>query len=129
PSRTTRSIREYRSCRPIWDMVARCAFAQLGYSAVTLAAVVALMAVVYVAPPLLTLSGPPLARAFGAAAWLAMSLAFLPILRSYRCPAWVAPLLPAIALFYTAATVASAVQFWRGRGGRWKGRFQAAAAS
>jgi hypothetical protein len=54
-----------------------------------------------------------------------MSLAFLPILRLYRCPAVLAPLLPAIALFYTAATVGSAILFWRGRGGSWKGRFQA----
>jgi hypothetical protein len=58
-----------------------------------------------------------------------MSLAFLPILRSYRCPVFLALLLPAMALFYTAATVASAVMFWRGRGGEWKGRFQAARAS
>ena len=36
-------------------------------------------------------------------------------------------LLPVIAAFYMAATLGSAVQFWRGRGGAWKGRFQAAA--
>ena len=42
-------------------------------------------------------------------------------------PVALAPLLPAIALFYTAATVGSAIQFWRGRGGQWKGRYQAAA--
>jgi hypothetical protein len=81
------------------------------------------MLVMYLAPPLL-LSGATAGRALGAAAWLGMSLAFLPILRSYRCPALLAPLLPAIALFYTAATVASAILFWRG--GEWKGRFQAA---
>jgi len=123
----TSSIREYRSWRPIWDMIARCAFAQLGYSAVALVASVALMLVMYVAPPLLLLSGASAGRALGATAWLGMSLAFLPILRSYRCPAVLAPLLPGIALFYTAATVASAILFWRGRGGYWKGRFQAAA--
>ena len=123
------SIREYRSWRPIWDMIARSAFAQLGYSAPALVATVGLMMVIYLAPPLLLLSGPVWARGLGATAWLAMSLAFLPILRSYRCPAVLAPLLPAIALFYTAATVASAILFWRGRGGHWKGRFQAAAMS
>src|SRR6266851_1140390 len=53
----TRSIREYGSWRPIWDMIARCAFAQLGYSALALVAVVALMIVIYVMPPLLLLSG------------------------------------------------------------------------
>jgi hypothetical protein len=54
-----------------------------------------------------------------------MTLAFLPILQSYRCPYVVAPLLPAIAVFDPAATIASAVQCWRGRSGHWKGRYQA----
>src|SRR5712691_6423984 len=124
---TTESIREYRSWRPIWDMIVRCAFAQLNYSVSALVACVALMLVMYLAPPLLLLSDASTARVLGAAAWLGMSLAFLPILRLYRCPALLAPLLPGVALFYTAATVASAIHFWRGRGGEWKGRFQAAA--
>jgi hopene-associated glycosyltransferase HpnB len=125
----TSSVREYRSWRPIWDMIARCAFAQLGYSAVALVAMVALMIVIYVAPPLLLLSGSLWGALLGGAAWLAMSGAYLPMLRFYRCPAVLAPLLPAIALFYTAATVGSAIQFWRGRGGQWKGRYQAATSS
>ena len=126
----THSIREYRSWRPIWDMVARCAFAQLGFSPSALLATVATMAVIYLGPPVLLLAvGPSVAGALGAAAWLGMSGAFLPILRSYRCPAGLALLLPAIALFYTAATIASAVAYWRGRGGHWKGRFQAATAA
>ena len=33
--------------------------------------------------------------------------------------------LPAIAVFYAAATVGSAVNYWRGKGGQWKGRAQA----
>lgn len=126
----TCSIREYGSWRPIWDVIARCAFAQLGYSALALVGAVALMTIAYVAPPLLLLaaplvSGPSWGSLLGAAAWLGMSIAFVPILRLYRCPAVLAPLLPAIALFYIAATVASAVLFWRGRGGYWKGRFHA----
>jgi hopene-associated glycosyltransferase HpnB len=125
-ARDTCSIREYGSWRPIWDMIARCAFAQLRYSALALVGAVAAMAVVYLAPPLLLASGPSWGALFGAAAWAGMSLAFMPILRSYDCPAALALLLPAIALFYMAATVASAVSFWRGRGGHWKGRFQAA---
>ena len=122
----TISIREYRSWRPIWDMIARCAFAQLGYSAMALIGMVAALAVIFVMPPLLLLSGSPAATALGGGAWLAMGLAYVPILRVYRCPVVLAPLLPLIALFYTAATIGSAVQFWRGRGGRWKGRYQAA---
>jgi len=54
-----------------------------------------------------------------------MTIAFLPTLRAYDAPLPVALLLPFIALFYVAATVASAVLFWRGHGGYWKGRVQA----
>jgi hopene-associated glycosyltransferase HpnB len=122
----TLSIREYRSWRPIWDMIARCAFAQLGYSAAALIGMVVALILIFIAPPLLLLSGSALGIALGAAVWLAMSLAYVPMLRFYRCPFVLAPLLPLIALFYTAATIGSAVQFWRGRGGRWKGRYQAA---
>ena len=122
----TRSIRPYGGWRPIWDMIARCAFAQLGYSTVALVGMVVALTVIFVAPPLLLLSGSAVAMALGASAWLAMSVAYVPILRFYRCSLWLAPLLPLIALFYTAATIGSAVQFWRGRGGRWKGRYQAA---
>jgi hopene-associated glycosyltransferase HpnB len=123
----TRSVRPYGSWRPLWDMISRCAFAQINYSTGILLSVTVGMAVTYLAPPLLVLlSRETTAMVLGGAAWLAMTLSFLPTLRLYRCPALVAPLLPAIALFYTAATLASAVQFWRGRGGAWKGRYQAA---
>jgi hypothetical protein len=109
-------------------MIARCAFAQLGYSANALVLTVMAMAAIYLAPPLLVLSGDGGATMLGAAAWLAMSGAFEPVLRLYHCGVGLALLLPAMALFYTAATIASAVLFWRGRGGSWKGRFQATSA-
>jgi hopene-associated glycosyltransferase HpnB len=125
----TRSVRPYGSWRALWDMIARCAFAQLKYSTVILVALMAGMAVTYLVPPtLVLLSGQPLAMALGGLAWLAMAASFLPILKMYRCSPLVALLLPAIAAFYMAATLGSAVQFWRGRGGAWKGRFQAAPA-
>jgi hopene-associated glycosyltransferase HpnB len=120
----TRSVRPYGSWRPLWDMIARCAFAQINYSTGILVAAIVGMAVTYLAPPLLVLlSGETTAVVLGGVAWLAMTLSFLPILKIYRCPRLVAPLLPAIALFYMAATIFSAVQFWRGRGGAWKGRY------
>jgi hopene-associated glycosyltransferase HpnB len=124
----TVSIREYGSWRAIWEMIARCAFAQLGYSTPVLLGTVAGMALIYLAPPALLLLGSGAARLLGAAAWAGMSVAFMPVLRLYRVPLVLAPLLPAAALFYTAATIGSAIQYWRGRGGGWKGRFQAAAA-
>jgi hopene-associated glycosyltransferase HpnB len=128
PEGAARSLREYGSWRPIWDMIARCAFAQLGYSPPVLVATVVLMSIIYVAPPLLVTIGPLPARLFAAAAWAMMSLAYLPMVRGYGCSPLRAPLLPLAALFYTAATVGSAIQYWRGRGGRWKGRVQAARA-
>ncbi|MGH7095904.1 MAG: hypothetical protein ACREFB_20545, partial [Stellaceae bacterium] len=124
---TAESVRPYGGWRPLWDMIVRCAFAQLGFSAAMLAAATAMMALTYLAPLFLALGPVDLAaRALGIAAWLAMSAVFVPMLRLYACPIWLAPLLPLIAAFYMAATCASAVQFWRGRGGAWKGRFQAA---
>jgi hopene-associated glycosyltransferase HpnB len=125
----TRSVRPYGSWRPLWDMISRCAFAQLNYSPGILVALMAGMAITYLVPPLLVLlSGSKLAMALGGAAWLAMAASFVPMLRLYRCPPLLALLLPVIAAFYMAATLGSAVQFWRGRGGMWKGRFKAAAA-
>jgi hopene-associated glycosyltransferase HpnB len=125
----TRSVRAYGSWRVLWDMIARCAFAQLHYSTGILLALMLGMAVTYLAPPLLVLLAGHdnhLAMLLGGAAWLAMALSFLPILRLYRSPPLVALLLPVIALFYMTATIGSAIQFWRGRGGSWKGRYQAA---
>jgi hypothetical protein len=47
------------------------------------------------------------------------------MLRYYgRSPLW-APFLPLVALFYVGATFASAVRYWRGKGGQWKARVQA----
>jgi hopene-associated glycosyltransferase HpnB len=127
PVRHTTSIREYWSWRPIWDMVVRSAFAQLDYSPVMLALTILMLILTYLAPPLLVLSSEPAAISFGGVAWLGMSIAFLPTLWAYDAPRSIAVLLPLIALFYVAATVASAVLFWRGRGGYWKGRVQAPA--
>jgi hypothetical protein len=54
-----------------------------------------------------------------------MTLSFAPMLRFYRrSPLW-ALALPVIGGLYTAFTVQSAIDVWRGRGGVWKGRAQA----
>ena len=83
----------------------------------------------YLAPPLLAIFGSGLAQVLGAAAWLMMAISFQPMLRLYRCsPLW-GFALPAIAAIYTGFTLESAIQHWRGRGGAWKGRFQAAASA
>ena len=122
--RRTRSVREYVGFGEIRRMIARTAFTQLHHSSLLLAATLVGMALVYLAPPLLLASGRPVAAACGLTAWILMTVSYLPALRFYdRSPAW-APLLPLIALLYMGATVESAVRYWTGRGGLWKGRLQ-----
>ena len=43
---------------------------------------------------------------------------------STAAPLLWAPLLPLVALFYISATIDSAIAYWTGRGGFWKGRIQ-----
>jgi len=124
-TRSAHSIRAYGTAREIWSMIARTAFTQLRYSSLILAGTLAGLAVTYVVPPLLLIFAEGWPRWAGGLAWLGMAGAFLPTIRLYRLnPAWSATL-PAVALFYAAATFGSAVAYWRGRGGQWKGRAQA----
>jgi hypothetical protein len=60
----------------------------------------------------------------GIASGVLMTLAFLPTVRFYRQSRLWVLLLPFISLFYLGATISSAIQYWRGRGGAWKGRVQ-----
>ena len=84
------------------------------------------MGLVYLAGPLAVLGFPwhqdQAAATLGAGAWALSGFAYLPTLRLYDKPAWQAFALPFAALLYTAMTVTSAFDHWRGRGGRWKGR-------
>lgn len=120
----SRSIREYTTFAQIRAMISRTAFAQLRHSALLLLLTIIGMAVVYLAPPLLLISGKPLPAIFGLASWILMAIAYAPALKFYgRSVLW-APLLPAVALFYMSATLESAVAYWSGRGGVWKERVQ-----
>ncbi len=118
----TRSLRRYEGPGPIWRMIARTAYTQLGHSPALLVATVVGMLLVYLAPPALALLAHGPAAAVGAVAWLLMALAYLPMLRLYGlAPLW-ALALPLVALFYVGATINSARRFYGGRGGEWKGR-------
>jgi hypothetical protein len=121
-----RSIRPYQGLGGIWSMIARSAYAQLGYSPVMLTLAVAGMTILYLAPPLFLLTyplhGEPVTAALGGLAWLLMAVAMLPTLRLYRQPIGCSLLLPVAAFLYCAMTVDSALAHWRGRGGAWKGR-------
>lgn len=116
----TRSLRRYSTFSGIADMIARTAFTQLGHSTPMLAGTVAGMLLVYGVPPAMALTG----NAAAGAAWLLMSIAYVPMLRLYKQSILWAPALPLIAAFYTAATIHSAIRYWTGRGGHWKGRTQ-----
>ena len=119
------SARPYDRLDDIRRMVARSAYAQLGYSPLMLAGTILGMAITYLAAPVLAFAGSGLAQALGAAAFALMIVSYQPILRFYRCsPLW-GLALPAIALAYMAFTLDSAYQHVRGRGGLWKGRVQA----
>ncbi len=121
-SMLARSIRPYPGPADVWRMVARTAYVQLRYSPAMLLGTVLGMGLVWLAPLCCLLAGHGPARWVGAAAWAISTASFLPTLRRFRLsPAW-ALLLPGIALFYTLATIGSALDHHRGRGVVWKDR-------
>ena len=118
----TVSLRGYEGLSGLWKMIARSAYTQLHCSPLLLAGTVLAMGIGFLLPPAAALACHSLP---GWLAWAAMSVAFAPMLRFYRLPVILAPLLPLVAIFYLGATVDSARRHWQGRGGEWKGRVQA----
>jgi hopene-associated glycosyltransferase HpnB len=119
-----RSLRVYAGWGEIRSMISRTAFTQLRHSPLLLAATLISLVLTYVAPPALTLFAGWPAALPAAFAWALMTLLYWPTVRFYRLPAYWAVTLPAVALFYAAATLDSAVRYWSGAGGQWKGRVQ-----
>ena len=120
-----KSLRRYPALTHIRRMVVRSAFAQLRYSPFLLIGTIAGMITAYWLPPLCVFFAPRAVSASGAIAWTIMAVCFAPTLRLYGRAAVSGLALPAIAAIYMVFTLDSAVQHWRGRGGYWKGRFQA----
>ncbi len=121
------SMRAYPAFADFRRMVVRSAFAELRYSPLRLAAAIGGMALVYLAPPLFVVFSRGAPQIAGALAWVLMAIAIAPTLRLYRRPLAAGFALPAVAAAYTVFTLESALEYWRGRGGHWKGRFQAPA--
>jgi hopene-associated glycosyltransferase HpnB len=120
----SQSIRRYETFSHIEHMISRTAFNQLKHSSLLLLGTVAGMVVTYLVPPLLLFTRSRLTIFMGAAAWTALTVTYSTMVRYYRLnPAW-ALTLPLAALFYLGATIHSALNYWTGRGGDWKGRFQ-----
>jgi hopene-associated glycosyltransferase HpnB len=119
------SLRPYEHISDIRRMVARSAYAQLGYSPLLLLLTLAGLFVVYIAPVMGALFAMYYVQLAAYLAWAIMALMFQPILRFYRLsPLW-GLALPLIGTFYAAFTLDSAIQHWSGKGGMWKGRSQA----
>jgi hopene-associated glycosyltransferase HpnB len=119
-----RSERSYATFREIGSMISRTAFNQLNHSALLLLGTILGLVVMYLLPLAVLFSGRPVVVLLGAASWLLMAAAYLPMVRFYKLtPLW-SFALPFVAMFYAGATIHSAIQYWSGRGGYWKGRAQ-----
>jgi hopene-associated glycosyltransferase HpnB len=118
-----RSIRPYGSFAVIGRMISRNAFYQLRHSTWLLIGTILALALTFLAPPVLVFFGD-WAALFGGAAWLLMTVTFLPMVRFYGLSPFWGPMLPLIATFYGGATIHSAIQYWMGHGGEWKDRVQ-----
>jgi hopene-associated glycosyltransferase HpnB len=119
------SLRPYPNFADIEAMVVRSAYAELRYSPLRLVGALFGMALVYLAPPLVALFGEGLSRGAALAAYALMTLSYAPSVRFYGISLAYAFALPLVAACYTWFTLESALRHWRGRGGAWKGRFQA----
>jgi hopene-associated glycosyltransferase HpnB len=124
-TRLSVSLRSYGTFAEIRDLIARTAFTQLRYSTLLLVGTLLGMTLTYLAPVALTFVPDVTARVLGFMAWALMTASFVPTVRFYGLSVLWSLLLPVAALFYTYATWISAVRYWMGKGGQWKGRAQA----
>jgi hopene-associated glycosyltransferase HpnB len=116
------SIRRYPKVADLWRMISRTAFTQLRYSTALLILTMAALSIVWLVPPWEAILGSGWRLGCGLAACALAAASFMPTLTRYRCNKLWALALPLIALFYMAATAASAVNYWRGKGANWKNR-------
>jgi hopene-associated glycosyltransferase HpnB len=121
-SRAVQSIRPYEALRDIWEMVARSAFTQLRHSPVILLLMSLCLVVLFFAAPLGWLGAGAAVRWLALLTWLMMIASYVPTLLYYELsPGW-ALLMPLTGALYLGMTWSSALRFWRGEAGRWKGR-------
>jgi hopene-associated glycosyltransferase HpnB len=116
------SIRPYPHVVDIWNMITRTAFTQLRYSGLVLAGTIIGLALVWLVAPYEILFGHGWRFIAGLVAYVLAVISYLPTLARYRQPKALALTLPLIALFYMAATLGSAWNYWRGTGAKWKSR-------
>jgi len=117
PIRLSVSRSDVRSLRAhdlggVWRMVRRTAFTELRHSWALLGAAIAVLLLLFPAPPILAVAGvvdgSPVTLGAAAAAWALMTALYLPTIRYFRLhPAW-ALTLPLAGCLYGAMTVDSA---------------------
>jgi hopene-associated glycosyltransferase HpnB len=124
-TRRSVSLRSYWSFAEIRNMIARTAFTQLHYSMLFLVLALAGLFVTFLLPWFSFLSGEDPAWFLASTAICLMTVPFSVTVRFYGLPWMWALSLPVAAAYYGYATCVSAVRYWLGRGGQWKGRTQA----
>ena len=116
------SHRSYSRLGDIWNMVARTAFTQLGYSAFMLIACTAAMLLLFAVPGAAVLWADGIAALAGAVGLAVMLGTFLPTVTILGLsPAW-SLALPLAAAAYLGMTWTSALRYWRGERSVWRGR-------
>ncbi len=116
------SHRSYNDLAPIWNMVARTAFAQLRYSTLLLLVGTVLMMTAFWLPIAGLFFPNLMAKVISVASLAAMMLGYLPTLKFYGIFRGLALALPLLGSFYLAMTWTSAIRFWLREGSEWKGR-------
>ncbi len=124
-TRASVSLRSYGTFAEIRDLIARTAFTQLHYSFLILVLALAGLFTTFLLPWVLFFAYPGEAWLLVDTAIALMVATFLVTVRLYNLSAAWALTLPFAAAFYGYATWLSAVRYWLGRGGQWKGRAQA----
>jgi len=124
-TRTSVSLRSYGSFAEIRDMIARTAFTQLHYSLVLLILALTGLFTTFLLACIFFFAYPGEAWLLVDTVIALMTASFLVTVRFYNLSAAWALTLPVAAIFYGYATCVSAVRYWLGRGGQWKGRVQA----
>ena len=121
-SRFVTCIRPYKNLAEIWNMVARSAYTQLGYSPIVLSLLTLIMLILFWMPVGSLFLFDANIRQLSLLAWLGMSAFHLPILLFYGLNPLFALLIPLTGTLYLGMTLDSALRYYRGVTSQWKGR-------
>jgi hopene-associated glycosyltransferase HpnB len=121
-SRQIHCIRPYTGLSEIWNMVARSAYTQLGYSPVTLGLLTLIMGILFWMPVLGLFSSTTLVRNISLVAGIGMLAFHLPTILFYGLNPLLVLLIPLTGTLYLCMTWSSALRYYRGVRSQWKGR-------